>query len=226
MFESILTTTASTTTLSISQVLISIFIAFTTGFIISKTYMYTQKDYSDNFALTVILLPAVISIIIMLIGSDIARAFSLAGAFSIIRFRSAPGDPKDIAYVLFSMAAGLATGAGALTYALFFTIILCLVMLVLDKMSFGGKKNTTNLLQITIPEDLEFEEYIDEIMKEYTSSYTLKQIKTTALGSLYVLQYEVVLLNPSNIKAFLDALRCINSNLTIKLSEKTLQYAS
>lgn len=223
MFESLLSTTSSTTstTLSLISVVLSIAVAFLAGSIISMTYMRTQKKHSQNFALTVILLPAVIAIIIMLIGSDIARAFSLAGAFSIIRFRSAPGEPKDIAYVLFAMAAGLAAGAGAIAYALVFTIILCAVMIVLDKVGFGFKKSNTKLLQITIPEDLNYDSLFDDILNIYAESYELTQVKSAALGSLFIITYELILKDASTSKAFIDELRCRNGNLAIKLSNAT-----
>lgn len=107
MLETIFSTTAMDTTISLNNALLTILISFVLGGLISVTYMKTsgKKDYSQNFSLTLVLIPSVIAIIILLIGSNVARAFSLAGAFSIIKFRSAPGDPKDIAYVLFTMAA-------------------------------------------------------------------------------------------------------------------------
>jgi len=80
-----------------------------------------KGGYSQNFSLTLVIVPTVIAIIVLLIGSNIARAFSLAGAFSLIKFRSAPGDPKDISYVLFTMAAGLACGVGFFGYGVLFT---------------------------------------------------------------------------------------------------------
>lgn len=221
MLESIFSTTTATTTLSLINVIMAITIAFVSGGIISLTYMKTQKKHSQNFALTVILLPAIISIIIMLIGSDIARAFSLAGAFSIIRFRSAPGEPKDIAYVLFAMAAGLAAGAGAVIYALVFTLILCMVMLTLDKIGFGSKKNNTKVLQITIPEDLNYDSLFDDLFEKYTQSYELTQIKSASMGSLFVLTYELLLTDITTTKAFIDELRCRNGNLAIKLANAT-----
>jgi len=101
---------------------------------------HVKGYYSQNFTLTLILIPAVIAVIILLVGSNVARAFSLAGAFSIARFRSAAGDPKDIAYVLFSMAAGLACGTGLFGYAALFTMLLCVFMVVLCKINFGAKK--------------------------------------------------------------------------------------
>lgn len=219
MFESLFTTTASSA-LTLTEVIITIISAFICGGIISITYRKTSAKghYSENFGLTMILLPAVISIIIMLIGSDVARAFSLAGAFSIIRFRSAPGEPKDIAYVLFAMVAGLASGVGAFMYAAAFTLILCVVMLILSKTRFKVKAETAKQLTITIPEDLDYESAFDEVMRTYTDFTELRRVKTASLGSLYQLTYLVELKENISTKAFIDELRCRNGNLNISLS--------
>lgn len=219
MFETILGT-GSESAIRFIEVLLTIGSAFLCGGIISSTYHITSNKgkYSDNFGLTMILLPAVIAIIILLIGSDIARAFSLAGAFSIIRFRSAPGEPKDIAYVLFAMAAGLATGVGAYDYAILFTVILCVVMFVLNKTRYKKGDHAKRLLLITVPEDMEFEEALDEVMSQYTTHSELRRVKTTALGSLYQLSYHVDLLPEMSTKKFIDALRGCNGNLSISLT--------
>ncbi|MCX7922544.1 MAG: DUF4956 domain-containing protein [Clostridia bacterium] len=220
MFESFFGTTAADTTISLTNALLTIIISFLLGGIISITYMKTSKrnGYSQNFALTLVMTPSVIAIIILLIGSNIARAFSLAGAFSIIKFRSAPGDPKDIAYVLFSMAAGLACGAGFYGYAVLFTVILCLLMFMLNLLNFGAKKTSQKLLKIIIPEDLDYEGAFDDIFSKFTTGCELKKVRTTDLGSLYELVYMVTMENKTSQKEFLDALRCRNGNLNITLS--------
>lgn len=205
--------------ITLAQLLFSIGCAFLSGLIISLTYIKTnvRSGHSENFALTIILLPAVIASIIMLIGSDIAKAFSLAGAFSIIRFRSAPGEPKDIAFVLFVMAAGLAAGVGAYGYAVLFTMVVCLVMIVIDKTNFGRSKVIAKRLQITIPEDLDYDHAFKDILDVYTNAYKLVKIKTTAMGSLYQLTYQIVIDDNTSTKAFIDELRCRNGNLNISL---------
>jgi uncharacterized membrane protein YhiD involved in acid resistance len=208
------------TAISVTDAILTIVVSFILGGIISLTYMKTSRraNTSQNFALTLVMLPIVVAIIILLIGSNVARAFSLAGAFSIIRFRSAPGDPKDISYVLFTMAAGLSAGTGYFLYAILFTIVLCLIMAFLSYIKFGGGKKTQKLLKITIPENLNYEGAIDEVIKDYTSSYELKKIKTTDMGSLFELVYNVTLDDKKSQKDFLDALRCRNGNLNITLS--------
>lgn len=219
MIESIFGSTAATdTTLSLSHALITLAIAIVLGTIISFTYMKTQPAYSQSFTLTMMILPAIVAIIILLIGSNIARAFSLAGAFSIIRFRSAPGDSKDISYVLFSMAAGLSAGVGAFGYAVLFTIVLCVMMYVLKVIKFGMRKDSQKTLKVTIPENLGYEEAFDEVFRQHSVAYELKKVKTTELGSLYELVYAVNLGPATNQKAFLDAIRTRNGNLDITLT--------
>lgn len=197
----------------------TIAIAIVLGGLISVTYMKTNPNgYSQNFTLTMIILPVIVAMIILLIGNNIARAFSLAGAFSIIRFRSAPGDPRDIAYVLFTMAAGLACGVGAFGYAVLFTVILCLLMVMLSRFNFAANKKTQKLLKVTIPENLGYEDAFTEVFEQFGVGYELKKVRTTELGSLYELVYNVVINDSISQKAFLDAIRCRNGNLDLSLT--------
>ncbi|QOS81735.1 DUF4956 domain-containing protein [Paenibacillus sp. JNUCC31] len=219
MLDSIFSSALTDTTLTFSNAILTIGLAIIMGVIISLTYMKTnQSTYSQSFTLTMVVLPVIVAIIILLIGSNIARAFSLAGAFSIIRFRSAPGDPKDIAYVLFTMASGLACGVGAFGYAVMFTIILCVLMFVLSRFNFGGKKTQQKTLKVTIPENLSYEEALNEVFHTFNVPFDLKKIRTTELGSLYELVYSVTIHESVSQKEFLDAIRTRNGNLDISLT--------
>ncbi len=188
--------------------------------LISLTYIKTfaKGHYSQSFVITLIMMPCVVAVIILLIGTNIASAFGLSGAFSIIRFRSAPGDPKDISYVLFCMGAGLACGVGVYGYALFFTIILCALMLILCKVNFGAKKSNDKILKVIIPEDLDYQGVFDDIFDTYAYRYELRRVKTTDLGTLYELVYLISLRTNIKEKDFLDELRCRNGNLNIILT--------
>ncbi|MDR6722897.1 ABC-type sugar transport system permease subunit [Paenibacillus amylolyticus] len=219
MLDSLFSSALDDTTLTFSSSVITIGLAIILGLIISFTYMKTnQSTYSQSFTLTMVVLPVIVAIIILLIGSNIARAFSLAGAFSIIRFRSAPGDPKDIAYVLFTMASGLACGVGAFGYAVLFTVVLCVLMFVLSRFNFGGKKSQQKTLKVTIPENLSYEEALNEVFHTFNVPFDLKKIRTTELGSLYELVYSVTIHESVSQKEFLDAIRTRNGNLDISLT--------
>lgn len=205
---------------TLTNVLIIIMSSIMLGLAISIAYIKTNRKngYSANFPITLIMLPVIISIIILLVGNNIATAFSLAGAFSIIRFRSAPGDPKDIAYVFFTLAVGLTCGLGYIGYAVIFTIILCTLMFILNLTKFGVPKTKIVQLKIIVPEDLNYEEAFDEILNNYTNSWHIENIKTRDFGSLFELTYKINLKENANQKNFLDELRCRNGNLNITLT--------
>ncbi len=211
------------TSFSITSLLLAIATAIGLGLIVSFVNMKTQvhRGSSQSFNITLVLLPAIICVIILLVGSNIARAFSLAGAFSIIRFRSAAGDPKEISLVLMSSAIGLACGTGYLLAAVIVTIILCLVMILLERFQFG--QSQTKLLKITIPEDLDYQDAFTNLLQRFTSWHQFKQVKTTNLGSLYQLSYLVILKKEAKEKEFLDEIRCRNSNLNITFMENSQQ---
>ncbi|AWB43286.1 DUF4956 domain-containing protein [Paenibacillus sp. CAA11] len=218
MIESIFTSSNDAAELTLNYALLTFAIAIVVGGMISWTYMKTQSAYSHSFTLTMMVLPTIVAIIILLIGSNVARAFSLAGAFSIIRFRSAPGDSKDISYVLFSMAAGLATGVGAYGYAVLFTALLCGLMFILKAVKFGSNKESVRTLKVTIPENLGYEEAFDGVFKKFNMDYELKKVRTTELGSLYEVMYAVKMGPSTNQKELLDAIRTLNGNLDITLT--------
>lgn len=219
MLETIISsTTGESFTLLNSLIVIASSIIL--GLMISFSYMKTNKKsgYNSGFITTLVMLPLIISIIILLVGNNVARAFSLAGAFSIIRFRSAPGDPKDISYVFFTLAVGLTCGMGYIGYAVIFTVILCSLMILLDSLKFGISNEKTMLLKITVPEDLNYEDAFEEILNKYASSWRLDRIRTRDFGALFELNYKINLYENTSHKKFIDDLRCRNGNLNISLT--------
>lgn len=219
MLESIITTTSGES-FTFTNAIIVLVTSIILGLIISLSYMKTNnKDrFGTNFSITLIMLPVIIAIIILLVGNNVARAFSLAGAFSIIRFRSAPGDPKDIAYIFFTLAVGLACGMGYIGYSILFTFVLCAVMLVLEKVNFGTNREKTMELKIVVPEDLNFEGVFDDILNKYTNSYSIERIRTRDFGALFEIKYLIRLKQGVSTKNLLDELRCKNGNLNISLT--------
>ena len=219
MLETIITSTNGESFTLFNAILI-IISSIVLGLIISLAYMKTHKKegYATGFTITLIMLPVIIAIIILLVGNNVARAFSLAGAFSIIRFRSAPGDPKDITYVFFTLAVGLTCGMGYIGYAFIFTLILCALTLILDSTKFAMPKTKTSKLKITIPEDLNYDGIFDDILNKYTNSWHVETIKTRDFGSLFEIHYIIHMKLDANQKKFIDELRCKNGNLNISLN--------
>ncbi|GHU93748.1 DUF4956 domain-containing protein [Clostridia bacterium] len=219
MFDSIIGTVNVDASFTIGNLLAGLAAALALGAVISVVYMKTHKHKapSQSFAVTLVILPAIVTIIILLVGNNVARAFSLAGAFQIIRFRSAPGDPKDIMFVLFSMAVGLCCGMGFLIYAVIAALMLCAVMILLEAVKFGRASDEQRLLKIVIPENLDYRHAFDDILGRYTSVYRRKKVKTKDMGSLFELQYVITAKTDMDEKAFIDELRCRNGNLNITL---------
>ena len=217
LFNNILTNVSADIT--VGSAIITMFVAILFGAAIGFTYYKTQEEnYQRSMAVTLLMLPIILSVIILFIGSNIARAFSLAGTLSIIRFRSAPGDPKDIGFIFFDIAAGLACGVGLYGYGAIFVVLLCVVILISEKFRFFEKKAVQKTLKITIPENLNYQGAFDEILKKYTRKYKLTRIKTTDLGSLFELCYTVIMQNDENEQEFINELRCRNGNLNIILT--------
>ena len=205
--------------ITVGGAVITMLVAIVFGVVIGLTYYKTQEEnYQRSMAVTLLMLPIILSVIIMFVGSNIARAFSLAGTLSIIRFRSAPGDPKDIGFIFFDIAAGLACGVGLYGYGAIFVVLLCVVMILIEKFGLFEKKSVEKTLRITIPESLNYQGAFDEILKKYTKKYTLTRIKTTDLGSLFELNYNVIMLHDEDEQEFINELRCRNGNLNIILA--------
>ena len=188
------------------------------GFVVSLIYMFGGKARkSSNFAFTLVILPPIVAIVIMLVGSDVARAFSLAGVFALVRFRSIPGDSKDIASIFFAMAVGLMAGMGFITYAAIATVLIGLVCIILLKTGFGSIKNIGKELKITVPENLNYEGVFTPIFEKFTNGAKIKKVKTTNMGTLFELTYSVNLKGDVSEKEFIDELRCRNGNLKIAI---------
>ena len=159
-------------------------------------------------------------IVNLFIGLSIGAGVAVAGAFSLVRFRSAPGSAREIAAIFLAMAIGLATGMGYVALAAIFFVIVAAALLALTAMNFGDRSPRERLLKITIPENLDYDGLFDDIFDQYTSGHTLERVKTTNMGTLYELQYHITLKEEQVPKAFLDALRCRNGNLNILCSRE------
>lgn len=217
--EALTSPSSATSLATVPEAVFAMLFALLLGLMISLCYLKTNKSASpqNGFALTLVMLPVILAIIILFVGNDVARAFSLAGTASIIRFRSSPGEPKDIGFIFFALAAGLSCGVGMYLGGAVFTLILSAIVILLTKIGFG-QKNLPQTLKITVPEDLNYRDAFTDILETHTDQYTLKRVKTTDLGSLFEVNYQVVLKEHLDEKIFLDELRCRNGNLSIILT--------
>ena len=191
------------------------------GLFIAVMYMI-KNNYSKSFVITIALLPATVQMVIMLVNGNIGAGVAVAGAFSLVRFRSAPVSAKEICAIFSAMGVGLMTGMGYLGYAAVFAIVLGAAMVIFNVI-FSGEKEKAVLnktLHITIPENLEYENVFDDLLDGYTTKHQLTNVKTTNMGSLYKLTYEVTMKQTGKEKEFMDQIRCRNGNLEVSLSKQ------
>ena len=205
--------------ITLGSTLIMLLSAMAMGFAVSLVYMRTHREegYMTSLIATLVLLPAISSTIILLVGNNTAQALSLAGAAALIRFRATLGDPKDLAYLFFTLSIGLACGSGYIGYAAVFTILVCAVMLVLELTGFGKNNKNAVKLKILIPEDLNYPGAFDDVFEKYAEKWMLKKVKTTEYGTLFELNYLVIPKKGINTKVFIDELRTRNGNLNVTL---------
>lgn len=218
MFRSVLTGGE----ISFQQTLICLVVSILLGLVISEVYMYTGVC-SKNFAITLVLLPVLVQMVIMLVNGNLGTGIAIAGAFGLVRFRSIPGSSREILGVFFAMSVGLATGTGLLGFAAAGTVIISLVFFVLNKTSYGEKKSLERDLKITVPENLEYAGVFDEIFAAYTSKHSLESVKTTNLGSMFELRYVITMKSSADEKKMIDDIRVRNGNLTIMCGKRSTQ---
>lgn len=211
----------TTAVIGVTDFLLCLGIALVIGLVMAFAYMYRTR-YTKSFVVTLALLPAVVCVVIMLVNGNVGTGVAVAGAFSLVRFRSVPGTAKEICTLFLAMGAGLITGMGYLGFAVLFTIVMCAIFLLYNRLDFGSKTNAAifKTITITIPEDLNYSEVFDDVFAEYTVSYDLVRVKTTNMGSMFKLTYNVILRDATREKAMIDTIRCRNGNLEITVSKQ------
>jgi len=206
--------------LSSSITLFSFFVCLITSVLIglatALVYIKTEKRYTSGFVVTLALLPSVVQIIIMMVNGNLGAGVAVAGAFSLVRFRSIPGTAKEIGAIFVALAAGLATGMGYVAFAAIFTAIMLLLLVLYSAFRLGARANAKKKeLLIVIPESLNYTKAFNDLFEKYTDHCELVSVKTTNMGSLFKLRYEIRLKNEGEEKEFIDSLRCRNGNLEI-----------
>ena len=206
--------------LSVAQIMIVLVVSLILGGLLSVVYTFTTKregSYVRSFSITLILLPAIIATILSVAAMNIYVSIGLAGTFSIIRYRSLPGDSKEIAYIFFTMVLGVTLGTGYILYALIFALIMYAVMIILAVVDYGKSKSEEMILKLHVHENLNFSDICDDLLEKYTLKSQLDVIKTKEFGAVYELIYNITLKKGVDKRQFIDELRCRNGNLNIQL---------
>ncbi len=217
---------AGTTDISIGQFLCCLAVALVIGLLLAAAYTYGNR-YSKSFTTTLALLPGVVCVVILMVSGNLGAGVAVAGTFSLVRFRSVPGTAKEICAVFLAMAAGLVVGMGYLAFSFVFALIMAAISILYTRLGLLADKQAElrQTLRITIPEDLDYQGVFDDLFAEYADQWRLLKVKTTNLGSLYKLTYEIVLKQVGTERDLIDRLRCRNGNLEISCSRQAAENA-
>ena len=224
MFDLVFSSMLTAGSLSAGTFFLLLGMALALGAVIALVYT-VRSDYTKSFVVTLALLPAMVCTVILMVSGSLGAGLAVAGTFSLVRFRSAPGSAREIGAVFLSMATGLACGMGCPWLAAVFAVAVSAAYLLFMTTSFGEKRggDARKTLQITVPEDLEYGGIFDDLFQKYTTRARMTRVKTTNLGSLNRLTYDITLRSPGKEKEFIDALRCRNGNLEISLAERAAE---
>ncbi len=219
MFTSIIPATGMT----LVSILLCTLTSVGIGVLMGVVYRLTEKQSTNRFLITVIVLPVAVQAIIMMVNGNVGAGVAVAGAFSLVRFRSVPGTAKEICVLCCVMACGLATGMGHVLFAIIMATIMSVIFIVLRFTPFGTEKNDEKVIRILMPENLDYDEALKEVFEKYTSKAELVKVKTMELGSLYQLTYTVRLKSGVREKDIIDEIRIRNGNLTVNCFKADLE---
>ena len=205
-----------TDTFTIQTYLICTAVSLALGALIAFTANFRAKQ-SKSFLLALFLIPAIVQTVIMLVNGSVGTGVAVMGAFSLVRFRSVAGSAKEIVSIFLAMATGLATAMGYIGLAIVIVSILCIAMIIASFIRLKEKDDLVRELKITVPEDLNYAHSFDDVFEKYTKAYKLQNVKTTNMGSLYKLSYNIELKSEDDIQDFINDLRCRNGNLEISV---------
>ena len=213
--------TDMTNVIAVQDFLLCVGCSLVIGLILAVAYMCGTR-YTKSFVATLAILPAVVCVVIMMVNGNVGTGVAVAGAFSLVRFRSAAGSAKEIGAIFLALGTGLVAGMGYLGYAFLVAVLLGGVSLLYHRLDFGAgkKQDRYKTMHITIPEDLDYSGVFDKILQKYTTECELVQVKTTNMGSLFRLTYNLTLRSRDQEKEMIDKLRCRNGNLEITVSKQ------
>ncbi len=213
----------NTTALSLTlpQLLVCMVSAIVLGMFMAKVYAYKTRC-TKSFVATLALLPLAVAMVIIMVNGNIGAGVAVAGAFSLVRFRSVPGTAKEIGAIFTAMCTGLTLGMGYIGFAVLFSVIASLFALLLNTTNFGEQKSNSRSLHITIPENLNYHDVFDDLFEKYTDKVNLVTAKTTNMGSMFKLSYEIDIKSTADEKEFIDELRTRNGNLEIIITKQEI----
>lgn len=219
MLESIFSTSTSTE-VELMPLAVCLVSALVLGLALAAAYCVHSR-HTQSFVVTLAILPAVVCVVIALVNGNVGAGVAVAGAFSLVRFRSVPGSARDIGFLFLAMCVGLACGMGYVAVGALTTVLVGGAFLVYQLAGLGGRaERGARSLRVTVPEDLDYTELFDDLFARYLTEWELVSVKTANLGSVFRLTYDVHLAPGASEKALMDEMRCRNGNLEVALAHR------
>lgn len=218
MFSNILTA-ETTETMATAGVMICIGASLALGIIVSLVYKYAENGAKKDFLITLAVLPVLVQTVIMMTSGNLGSAVAVMGAFSLVRFRSAPGSAREILFIFYAMAVGLCCGIGQIALAAVITVVVAVFLALLLKSPLGKPDDRIRNLKIRMPEDEDYTSIFTDVFERYTEHVRRKSVRTVNLGSMLDVEYDIRLKDVALEKQFLDELRVRNGNLKVILSQ-------
>lgn len=209
--------------LSIQMGVMCTFVSLFLGIWIALIYQ-AKEESARQFKVALALLVPLVQLVIMMVNGNLGSGVAALGAFSLVRFRSVPGSSREIVFIFFAMAIGLAAGMGYLTFACFIAFVIGIAAYLFYQLPQRSTISARKDLHITIPENLDYTEIFDDIFAHYLKQAELIKVKTIQLGSMFDLYYQITLKEVKQEKALIDALRCRNGNLNIVVARRQVNH--
>ena len=209
----------ATDVFSVGDVLFTTILSFVLSLVIAWVYQITYKgvSYTQSYVHTLIMMSMVVAIIMLVIGSNIARAFSLVGALSIIRFRNAVKDTRDVGYIFFAMAIGMACGTRFYLLGTIATLVISFILWGMASLNLFAKDVKEQILKIRLPGDMRYEQLFDPVFSRYLGRFSLIAVETVQAGMLTELVYGIEFRGRADSQQFLEDLRKLNDNNKVAL---------
>lgn len=209
-----------TSPITFTQILLCSLVSLGAGAVFALIYKFTNKKTSNSFIISLIMLPIAVQAVILVVNNNLGAGVAVAGAFALVRFRSVPASAREITLLFSVMAVGIATGMGYVAYAGIVTGVMAVVYIVLSLIPTLKAGGNVKKLRVIVPEDVDYTTVFEDVFNKYTKSVVLKKVKTTGLGSMYELTYDIVITDIKNEKQLIDEIRIRNGNLTVICSER------
>jgi uncharacterized membrane protein YhiD involved in acid resistance len=204
---------------SVIEVVLVLALSFALSAFIGWIYKITHRgtSYTQSFVFSLVLNGMVVAVVMMIVGSNIARAFSLVGALSIIRFRNAVKETRDVGFIFFTMAVGMAIGTRFYLLGVITAIVISLVILLMTRFDWYAREMSSQILRIQLPSGVPFDTIFDSAFLRYTSTSELISVDSVHGGMLTDLTYSIGMKKANQVQEFLAEIRSLNGNNKVTL---------